>query len=328
MRFHAIVSCIAVAMFGAGCAPSVVDAGQGGGGNPSVEALLHCPSEPSCPLSQPCLATVENQGTTQFGLRVAELAVSSPPALANGPVAAFWSALFGPNLPACALPGRGDTSWLLRFDLEQGTLTMGGAAPPAAPSQAYRLLDTAVSQGGFGHDVAPITFALSENAQRALTTRTAQDFALPMFFPGNGATPTGPFVLTFHALRASEIVISPTHDCIGSYDTAVFDPEAGCQPKSLHHYYEHGGRLDGWLSLEETDSIEVAALGETLCVALTGDATTYGDRTTPIARCARTNGVIDFQGDWCSTTNGPKTATCSDAVHFVADFAASAVRID
>jgi hypothetical protein len=205
---------------------------------------------------------------------------------------------------------------------------MGGAAPPTAPSHAYRLLDTTVSQRGRSQHVAPITYALLENAQRALTTRTPQDFAFPMFFPGNGATPTGPFVLTFHALRASEVVISPTHDCIGSYDTAVFDPEAGCRPKSLQHYYEHGGHLDGWLSLEETDSIEIAALGETLCVALTGDAATYGDHATPIERCARTDGVIDFQGDWCSTTNARGTRACSDAVHFVADFAASAVRID
>jgi hypothetical protein len=328
MRFHPIVSCIAIALFGGGCAPAVVEVGQGGS---SSSILLHpstCPLEPSCPLSQPCLATVENQGTTQFGLRVAELAVSSPAALANGPVAEIWNALFRPNLAACMLPGDGASSWLLRFDLEQGTLTMGGAAPPALPDEGYRLLDTTVSQGGLDQHVAPITFALMENARRALTTRTAQDFAFPMFFPADGAPPAGPFVLTFHALRASEVVISPSHDCIGRYDPAVFDPVTGCRPTTIQNYYEHGGHLVGWLSLEEMDSIEVQALGETLCVALTGDAATYGDGATPIARCARTNGAIDFKGDWCSRTDGRATAACSDAVHFVADFAASAVRID
>lgn len=41
-----------------------------------------------------------------------------------------------------------------------------------------------------------------------------------------------------------------------------------------------------------------------------------------------TGGVIDYRGDWCSTTDGPATAACADAMHVTADFAASAVPID
>jgi hypothetical protein len=47
----------------------------------------------------------------------------------------------------------------------------------------------------------------------------------------------------------------------------------------------------------------------------------------PVGHCARSGGVVAFKGDWCAATNAPATATCFDAVHFVADFAASAAAI-
>ena len=48
----------------------------------------------------------------------------------------------------------------------------------------------------------------------------------------------------------------------------------------------------------------------------------------PVTHCARTNGVIDFKGDWCAATNSPATGLCARiAVQFTADFAASAVTL-
>ena len=92
--------------------------------------------------------------------------------------------------------------------------------------------------------------------------------------------------------------------------------------------YAHGGHMTAYVSIEEADTISMGALGMTLCVLLSGNFAKFSDQATPLAHCSRTDGVIDFKGDWCSTTNAPATATCFDAVRFEADFAASAAVID
>jgi hypothetical protein len=329
MRFIPIFGCVAMAMLAGGCDFSFglgsPDLGAGGaGGDQGI--LTNCGEEPSCPLSQPCLATVENDGKPVFGLRVAELAVSLPRSLSKGVTPSLLDALFGPNLPQCGLSGGGDSSWLLRFDLDHQTLTMGGAAPPAKAGQPFALLDVTVSQAGQVYHVAPVTFDLVASGG-GLGTAAPQDFDLPMFFPGSGASLSGPEVLPIHALTASSVVVSPTHDCIGRYDPAVFSPEAGCTPTTIGENYVHAGHLEGYLVIEETDGVDVTDFDDTLCVLLSGNAAEYGDDSTGVTRCKRTHGVIDFQGDWCAATNSPATATCSDALRFSADFAASAATI-
>jgi hypothetical protein len=39
-------------------------------------------------------------------------------------------------------------------------------------------------------------------------------------------------------------------------------------------------------------------------------------------------GAILLPGDWCSTTDVPATEICADAVHLIAEFAASAVKVN
>ena len=328
MRFYPIitlvpfVALIPLAASIAGCEPTLDVGGRGGG------ATASCEQQPSCPTSQECLATFSNAGKPQFGLRVAELAVTSPPTLATEGAGLFMQALFAPDLPACSQLGGGLTSWLLRFDLEHQTLTMGGAAPPADPSQPYTLVDALVQQNGASYHLAPVTFDLASNAAATFSTASRQDFYLPMYFPaatGNGAV--GPDALPIHDLAASNIVISPSHDCIGRYDAAIFDPNQGCTPSMPNRPYVPGGELDGYISLEEVDGIVIAELDQTLCVFITGDATTYGDHANAVSHCVRENGVIAFKGDWCAATNAAATATCFDAVRFHAGFAASAAHI-
>ena len=74
--------------------------------------------------------------------------------------------------------------------------------------------------------------------------------------------------------------------------------------------------------LEEADTVVVDAIGQSLCVILSGDAATYGDGGTP-TKCKRTNGKINFQGDWCAASNN---MACTDSAHLTANFSASGVK--
>jgi hypothetical protein len=328
MRIFHIVSGALLAASASGCfvfdSEASGSGGVGGSGGSAPVPPADCGEQMSCPLGQECLATFANHGAPQFGLRVSELAVQEPATFAQGAVPVLLDALFGPNLPECSGLGGGDTSWLLSFDLAQNTLTMGGGASVAAPTDPYAFITASVSQGLQTYPVAPLTFDLVASAG-GLGTTNAQDFYLPMFIPDND---TSTSVLPFHSLVASNIVVSSSHDCIGSYDPAIFSPQADCKPTAPNSRYLHGGHLEGYLVLEETEGVPVALLDQTLCVLVTGNADVFSDHMSPIEHCARTSdGIIAFHGDWCAATNAPATATCFDAVHFAADFAASAVPI-
>ncbi len=117
----------------------------------------------------------------------------------------------------------------------------------------------------------------------------------------------------------------------GAYEGEVFwgfDPAKNCLPDAMHPLFINGAKLDGHITLEDADAVDIGTLSQSLCVLLSGDSSTYGDGGSPIERCKRTNGVIDFKGDWCSTTNMPADAACFDAVSLGADFAASAITIN
>jgi hypothetical protein len=76
------------------------------------------------------------------------------------------------------------------------------------------------------------------------------------------------------------------------------------------------------VALTAPDTVLVDAVGQSLCVILSGDAATYGDAGTP-AKCKRTSGKINFQGDWCAATNN---MACTDSARLSASFSASGVK--
>jgi hypothetical protein len=269
----------------------------------------------ACTVEHTCLAETDNAGASRFGLRVADFAFTSPTSLFS------WIAgeAFPPNLPACLAAGDGLSSWLLRFDLTAGTLTMGGATAPSDPAASYTFLDTMVPQGGTTYHVAPVTFGLTQAADGSFATSAPQDLDFPMF---TSASPTTPAVLSFHSVRAEGLVLSHGNDCIGQYQPGSAAADGTCTNPS----FTHAGTLDAFIDLEEADAMEIPGLHATLCV-LFATSDTYVDQTQPVAHCKRTGGVIDFKGDWCSATNAPADASCATAVKFSADVAASAVAI-
>ena len=90
-----------------------------------------------------------------------------------------------------------------------------------------------------------------------------------------------------------------------------------------------GGKLEGYVLLEEANDIIVTAYGlnRSLCLVLAQDVGEFGDGGSP-ARCAYKDGAIKFPGDWCSTTNSPANPNCHDGAYFGFAFAASAAIIN
>ena len=327
---HLSVLCGALVVSGGGCSAGNGGSGSGGAGGGFVYTSCGV-LEGACPLSQPCLARITNAGASTFGMRISELTIRTPASLtymSGGPftVGSFGSLFVSWVSPSTA-PCLGEdhtaaTAWLLGFDLGQKTLTMGGAVATSTTQTQFTFLDEMVAQGGQTYHVRPVAYGLIQNAGDSFSTPTPQDFAFPLFISATSS----PTVIPFHALWVSSVTVSASHDCIGSYDPAVFDPQRSCMPTFAGQGFRYAGDLEAYFVLEEADTITIGAYQETFCAALAGDMGTV-DPTTQIMSCSRTHGVIDFKGDWCSTTNAPATATCADAVHVTADFAASAVQI-
>jgi hypothetical protein len=143
-------------------------------------------------------------------------------------------------------------------------------------------------------------------------------------------TTGGVVLLPLHDTKLSGKV-SSDNDCIGKYNSAGLDPASGCIADDQNPAFigtdgkaDSDGKLDGYITLEEDDSVIVDKLGESLCVILSGDASTYGDGGVPLAKCKRNASMkIIFQGDWCDATNN---ASCKDSLRLSAGFSASGVK--
>ncbi len=141
-------------------------------------------------------------------------------------------------------------------------------------------------------------------------------------------------LLPLKAARLKMGTLSAGNNCIGTYNASTLLPSNSCDPASGGTLFTDAATLDGYITLEDADTVVITSLSESLCVLLSagGDAgTMQGDGG--INLCARdANGKIIYQGNWCDggTTppaNTPATATCADSVQLGANFAASSVLI-
>jgi hypothetical protein len=97
-------------------------------------------------------------------------------------------------------------------------------------------------------------------------------------------------------------------------------------PSEKQFSFINGGKLDGYITLEDADGVIVDLINQSLCAVLTGT----NDAAKPISKCKRDPATmkITYKGDWCDATNAAADATCTDSVQLAADFAASAVKIN
>jgi hypothetical protein len=297
------------------------DAGDGGAAHDTgVDAPLPCSPSASCPaLDKTCIGLSENMSKGTFALRMTEIIAQKPAVFASGPLANALFPSVPPNLPSCNLGGLGTFSWLLQFNLSAQTLTVGGAAPVADPTQGYNF----VAQTLDSIMVQP-TILSDALVDGGFMANAGTEVDIPLFFDTNGdnyiVLPIGGMSLTG--------TLSADSDCIGTYDPSALQKTNGCQPADGGHAFTPGGLVTGYVLLDEADSIEVSSVSESLCVLLTGDPTMYGTTMGGETVCKRDGGgKVVFQGDWCSNTNSAATMTCADSMQLSLQFSAGSVLI-
>ena len=283
-----------------------------------------CSPAASCPgAKSECLALTDYTGKEQFTLRMADLTLTAPPPLTTGLVSTVVKGGVTINLPECNLAGGGTFSWLLQFDTKTGKLKAGGAKPTKTPADGYSFVDETV----MGFKIAPFeTDAPITGGKFAMAT--GADLTVPIYID---AEATQVVLLPLHSAKLSG-TISADNNCIGKYNSKGLQPGDNCAAtKDIPAYVgadgkaDSDGTLDGFITLEEADTVEVDAIKQSLCVILSGDAAQFGDGAMP-AKCKRdAGGKIVFQGDWCAASND---AACKDAVKLQAKFAASAVKLN
>lgn len=267
-----------------------------------------------------CLAMGKAPEGGAFALRMSQLTISQPSAFTGGGlVSHLLRYLVEPDRIACHLEGQGSLSWLLRFDLDAGTLTTGGAPPPADPRAGYSFLRGAVDDHGTFRFVAPASAKLDLAPPCGFSAEVGA-LLLPMFTDPEG---TKSVMVPLHGLRLQGS-LSADHRCIGAFDSRRLD--SCCDPLFELGAFREGGAVEGYFLLEETDAFNAGIYEKSLCVLLSDDIPSFGDGALPFEHCKRdAQGKIVFQGDWCSATNAPATADCADALRFAASFAASGV---
>ncbi len=305
---------------GTGGATSTGGAGGTGGGTGGGGAGGAGLCDPQCAanqgISSECVAIVDNAGKSQFGLRVAQLALQKPAALTSPLVGSILEDAVTINLPDCNLTGNGTFSLLLELDTAAGTLKTGGAKPVADPTAGYCFVNEPLG----GTPVTPLVVDAAPDAGGTIDVAMGGDVVLPIFLGG-----VSDFILLpIRDLRYLQTVLSADQGCIGVYNANQLLPEDSCEPAGDVERFTNAGALDGHITLEDADTIIISALGQSLCVLLTGDP---GDGGSP-KKCARDpgTGMIIAKGDWCSPTNTP--GGCMDAFQITGNFAASAVQIN
>ncbi|MFT3774380.1 MAG: hypothetical protein QM820_54165 [Minicystis sp.] len=302
----------------AGCAGES-GGGETGPGNTGTGTSLVCGVPASCPaVERECLGLVDNSGKSRFGLRISEIHVRAPEALAAGLIGRALATDVRPANMACNLDGTGTASWLLRFDTDAGTLKIGGARPVVDPTKGYAFVDEVIR----GQHVRPAKLDVAVAADGSFATEAPRDLLLPIFLDTYGKA----IVFPLRAARLGAGALSVSHGCIGRYDAAGLDPANACLPDDDQRAFVPGASIEGILVLEDADRAVIDSSALSLCARLAGaDPALVTTDAAGVTVCRRdAGGRILLLGNACSIAG----EGCADAVAVRADFAASAVRIE
>jgi hypothetical protein len=234
-----------------------------------------------------------------------KLHIAAPPALA---LSFVQGTLVDQNVAlnaACCEGGDGGFNVLLTLDTVGKVFTLGGAPPAADPMGTGYCF---VNQSTPGLPVQPVSATAAQASDGTWASNTfSETFDMPIFVHGDLSNLV---ILPVTAARLQNVTLSPDGNCIGSYDET-----ATCQP------WVTAATLTGFITLEDADRVPIPDLGGvSLCTLLTSQ---------PMgSTCTRdSSGKIVAAGDFCSVTNAPASATCTDSAWLSATFAASAVTI-
>lgn len=302
---------------------SAFGAGACGDDDTPVPTGATCaPTDPACPavgVESECLAITDNTGEDVFAVRLAQLVITAPEQLATDLVYNIIGKGVNADLPACNIYGDGTFNFILRFDKGAGTLEAGGALPEADPTKGYCFVHDPA------RDVAPVTVPSNLMADGTFSTDPLPRIVVPIY---TDKAASSAVYLPLREGRIQSATLSADQNCVGRYNAEGLRPEESCAPlpSEGRHYFLGGGKLTGYITLEEADAVDVDLIGESLCVLLSGDSDTYGDgASTGVVRCKREGGEIVLKGDWCSQTDS--AGGCQDAFRLEGEIAASAVTL-
>jgi hypothetical protein len=307
-------------------APTVTDAADAEAG-----PAAPCALSPACVTADStCLGSTSNAGLTKFGLRMAELDLTSPPAFSS--TAALGKIVEGAvqlDDANCNQGGQGTASWLLQFDTVAKTLKTGGGKPVADPTSGYSFDTETV--GGF--QVQPTTFSnVAPDSTGSVSIAGTTDLVMPLFLDNAG---TVSVLLPMHGLSFTGIKLSSSNDCIGAYNAAGLEVSNNCLSEPTAPGFIDGGQVTGYISLEEADKVVVSTLQTSLCAILAGGTSQYTTVVDGVTVCKRdgtgdagNGGNIVYLGLWCSTTNMASTSSaCADSEEVLGSFEASSIKI-
>jgi hypothetical protein len=308
----------------------------GGGGVSGQGSLGPCyPTAPACIGldGSRCIALANNASLGVKTLRISQLHITAPAALATG---AFPVAFIMPsvtlNLPACYLESSakgGLLNWLLSLDTEKSTLTIGGALVPLAPEQGYHFMKQTVGTVG----VTPATVAIDYDTTTGAFSakQSIPKLALPIY-NFNPHTPQGagkdPTLLPLSNVIISDGILSEGGNCIGRFKGEQGELDKFClttsskPPEDAAYSWVNGAKLTGTITLEEADKVDILEFGQSLCTLITKHKTSEPDPT-GIKRCGREgSGHIDLAG-----TSDIEGAFNAEYVTFTTGITASAVTL-
>jgi hypothetical protein len=309
--------------------------------DPSDEQAQGCltPFDAGCDISPKCgdVTTCEpfttnpapDAGVGTFRMRLLNL--TAPPTLATQTVQQLivTQAVDLPSASSgggaqCGEDGTGLFSWLMSINKSAGTVLTGGAPPTADPfDTGYCFM-----KGNVGTvPIAPITVQAKFTGNTFDSVPVTNTLNIPIFQPGDGGVIILPIVdAAFH-----DVTVSSDGNCIGAININASYPQGNgglCidpQPmgESSCSRWHSSGTLGGYITLKEADTVQVAALQETLCVLLIGDGASNGKTPAACSQDAFTMG--DYNSSTHQQCNGGDGC---DSVWISGQFAASAVKVN
>lgn len=319
-----------VAAFAAAGGCSSDEGGGGSGGAGGSGAAGACwPTSDACYVAGPegpgaeCLAKKDNSGEAVWQGRLTSIEVVKPDKLAQQFIqGAIIDNGVSLNQQECNEGGEGTFTWLFQFDPSTNKLKTGGGLPvkdPKAGSCFVTLTNTSLPVGPIEVDVT-----IDGNNFSA----SGIDVNVPVFLTPDDTT--NALVLPLHDVEFSG-TFSDDHNCIGRFNGDLLTPVNNCAPDTSttppQRFWENGGTLKGFITIEEADKVFVEELDSTLCVFLAGANEWKGSAKD----CATSDNWIAGMrpdADWCSTTNAPADASCKDAWRLEGQFAGAAFQIN
>lgn len=315
----------------AACGSDDNDSGPGGG-----DATDCWPNDPSCGLAgagEACVAWHDNAGSESLSFRMSQLEVLKPDVLAgeflqNNVVSKGISL----NLPQCYQEGTGLFTWLMELNPTAGTATTGGAHVQLNPADGYCYIEETVE----GFPIEPVQVGIDTTEQDGeITFNLASkipDLTVAIYLTDDESSA---IILPLHQVMMKDGKISSDGNCIGSWKGDELSYNNNCKPdREQKMPWVNDATLTGFIKIEEADEVWIPEMKMTLCVALSGSATTYGEAFSEGgregSRCKResTGQIMAAEkADWCADTDTACSPPEADAFRLEGQFAASAVKV-